>query len=122
MFLMNIIGQNIMRIVQLIMKKNIKSIKIDFFQEKGHTLVESASLIPVNDPSLLFTNAGMVPFKDLLLGVEKRNYKRFGSTYYTIEESDEKPESTSNNYSFVDADNEFEDYNECYGSVWDNDY
>ena len=54
----------------------IRKIYLDFFQEKGHTLVESASLIPVNDPSLLFTNAGMVPFKDLLLGVERRNYKR----------------------------------------------
>ena len=53
----------------------IRKIYVDFFQEKGHTLVESASLVPVNDPSLLFTNAGMVPFKDLLLGVEKRSYK-----------------------------------------------
>ena len=50
----------------------IRKIYLDFFQEKGHTLVESASLVPVNDPSLLFTNAGMVPFKDLLLGVEKK--------------------------------------------------
>ena len=54
----------------------IRKIYLDFFQEKGHTLVDSASLVPVNDPTLLFTNAGMVPFKDLLLGVEKRSYKR----------------------------------------------
>jgi alanyl-tRNA synthetase len=54
----------------------VRKIYLDFFQEKGHTLVESASLVPANDPSLLFTNAGMVPFKDLLLGVEKRNYTR----------------------------------------------
>ena len=47
----------------------IRQIYLDFFQEKGHTLVESASLVPVNDNSLLFTNAGMVPFKDLLLGL-----------------------------------------------------
>ena len=48
----------------------IRKIYLDFFQEKEHTLVESASLVPINDPTLLFTNAGMVPFKDLLLGVE----------------------------------------------------
>ena len=41
----------------------IRKIYLDFFQEKEHTLVESASLIPINDPTLLFTNAGMVPFK-----------------------------------------------------------
>ena len=67
------------------MKKNlstnqIRSIFLDFFQEKDHELVESASLIPVNDPSLLFTNAGMVPFKDMLLGVEKRAYTRATSS------------------------------------------
>ena len=54
----------------------IRKIYLDFFQEKGHTLVESASLVPVDDPSLLFTNAGMVPFKDLLLGIETRKYTR----------------------------------------------
>tara|TARA_Y100001970_G_scaffold158998_1_gene194396 strand:+ start:13668 stop:16271 length:2604 start_codon:yes stop_codon:yes gene_type:complete len=67
------------------MKKNlttndIRNIFLEFFQEKGHELVESASLIPLNDPSLLFTNAGMVPFKDLLLGVEKRSYTRATSS------------------------------------------
>ena len=54
----------------------IRKIYLDFFQEKGHTLVESASLVPADDPSLLFTNAGMVPFKDLLLGIETRKYTR----------------------------------------------
>ena len=67
------------------MKKNlttneIRSIFLEFFQEKGHELVESTSLVPLNDPSLLFTNAGMVPFKDLLLGVEKRGYTRATSS------------------------------------------
>ena len=62
----------------------IRKIYLDFFQEKGHTLVESASLVPVNDPTLLFTNAGMVPFKDLLLGVEKRGYKRAVSSQRCI--------------------------------------
>ena len=50
----------------------IRKTYLDFFQEKGHTLVDSASLVPNNDNTLLFTNAGMVPFKDLLLGVEKK--------------------------------------------------
>ena len=54
----------------------IRQIYLDYFQEKGHELVDSSSLVPVNDPSLLFTNAGMVPFKDMLLGLEKRGYKR----------------------------------------------
>ena len=67
------------------MKKNlttneIRNIFLDFFQENGHELVESSSLVPFNDPSLLFTNAGMVPFKDLLLGVEKRSYTRATSS------------------------------------------
>ena len=54
--------------------RHIRKIFLEFFQEKGHELVESSSLIPNNDPSLLFTNAGMVPFKDMLLGVETRDY------------------------------------------------
>ena len=58
----------------------IRNIYLEYFQENGHELVESASLIPHNDPSLLFTNAGMVPFKDLLLGVEKRGYTRATSS------------------------------------------
>lgn len=49
---------------------------IDFFVEKGHTAVASSSLIPGNDPTLLFTNAGMVPFKNVFLGLEERPYKR----------------------------------------------
>ena len=63
----------------------IRKIYLDFFQEKGHTLVDSASLVPVNDPTLLFTNAGMVPFKDLLLGVEKRSYKRAVSSHVFVQ-------------------------------------
>src|SRR3954463_8531877 len=49
---------------------------VDFFAERGHTVVPSASLVPAGDATLLFTNSGMVQFKDVLTGSETRSYKR----------------------------------------------
>ena len=54
----------------------LRSAFLDFFAERGHTIVDSSPLVPGNDPTLLFTNAGMVQFKDVFLGREKRPYTR----------------------------------------------
>ncbi len=57
---------------------------LQFFESKGHTIVPSASLVPGNDPTLLFTNAGMVPFKDVFLGRESRAYTRATSSQRSV--------------------------------------
>ena len=54
----------------------IRSDFLEVFRGKGHAIVPSAPLVPGNDPTLLFTNSGMVQFKDVFLGAEKRSYVR----------------------------------------------
>ena len=58
----------------------IRQAFLDYFAEHGHTVVDSSSLVPGNDPTLLFTNAGMVQFKDVFLGQDNRDYKRAASS------------------------------------------
>ncbi|MCD6505295.1 alanine--tRNA ligase [Candidatus Poribacteria bacterium] len=67
------------------MKGNeVRSSFLDFFRSKGHTIVPSDSLIPANDPTLLFTNAGMNQFKDVFLGTGKRSYRRAANSQKCI--------------------------------------
>lgn len=58
----------------------IRQAFLDYFAARGHQVVESSSLVPANDPTLLFTNAGMVQFKDTFLGLEPRSYNRATSS------------------------------------------
>jgi alanyl-tRNA synthetase len=58
----------------------LRRLFLDYFERQGHTTVASSSLVPGNDPTLLFTNAGMVQFKDLFLGREQRGYRRAASS------------------------------------------
>jgi alanyl-tRNA synthetase len=58
----------------------IRKLFLDYFAGKGHEIVASSPLVPANDPTLLFTNAGMVQFKDLFLGLETRKYTRATSS------------------------------------------
>src|SRR5512144_345810 len=59
---------------------DIREAFLRFFEERGHRRVRSSSLVPANDPTLLFTNAGMNQFKDVFLGMEKRDYSRAASS------------------------------------------
>lgn len=59
-----------------------RSVKLflDYFKKNGHEVVSSSPLVPKNDPTLMFTNAGMVQFKNVFTGIEKRDYKRVTSS------------------------------------------
>jgi alanyl-tRNA synthetase len=64
--------------------KEIRQKFLDYFEQRGHRVVRSSPLLPANDPSLLFTNAGMNQFKDVFLGLEKRDYARAVSSQKCI--------------------------------------
>src|SRR5436853_7364499 len=59
---------------------DIRSSFLKYFEQNGHRVVQSAPLVPADDPTLLFTNAGMNQFKDVFLGRERREYKRAASS------------------------------------------
>ncbi len=60
----------------MITTNELRRVFLDYFRDRGHEIVPSSSLVPANDPTLLFTNAGMVQFKDVFLGSDKRPYNR----------------------------------------------
>src|SRR5690349_20820121 len=66
--------------INMMTSNELRQTFLDFFENKGHAKVASIPLVPGNDPILLFTNAGMVQFKDLFLGLEKRSYTRAASS------------------------------------------
>ena len=67
------------------MKTNeIRQSFLDFFESKNHEIVPSSALVPSNDETLLFTNAGMVQFKDVFLGTDKKSYKRASTSQRCI--------------------------------------
>ena len=66
----------------------IRSTFLKYFEGRGHRVVRSSALVPLNDPTLLFTNAGMNQFKDVFLGLEQRDYKRATSCQKCVRAGD----------------------------------
>src|ERR1022692_518123 len=66
--------------LRMMTSAEIRASFLEFFRNNGHTVTPSSSLVPANDPTLLFTNAGMNQFKDIFLGLEKRAYTRAASS------------------------------------------
>ena len=66
------------------LSSEIRSKFLSFFKEKGHTIVQSSPVVPLSDPSLLFNNAGMNQFKDVFLGMSRREYTRATSSQKCI--------------------------------------
>jgi len=66
--------------MRMMTSSEIRASFLEFFRKNGHTVVASSSLVPANDPTLLFTNAGMVQFKDVFLGKDSRDYSRAASS------------------------------------------
>src|SRR5215470_853106 len=64
--------------------KSVRSTFLNFFAKRGHEVVRSSPLVPANDPTLLFTNAGMVQFKDVFTGREQRPYRRAASSQKVV--------------------------------------
>ncbi len=55
---------------------SIRNVFLNYFKENSHSVISSSSLVPSNDPTLMFSNSGMVQFKDIFTGKEKRNYTK----------------------------------------------
>ena len=64
--------------------RQIRQSFFDYFKKNGHRIVPSSPVVPIDDPTLLFTNAGMVQFKNTFLGLEKRDYTRAASSQKCI--------------------------------------
>ena len=70
---------------------DIRKTFLEYFKKNGHEIVGSSNLVPNNDPTLMFANSGMVQFKNVFTGLEKRNYKRATTCLlYTSDAADEE--------------------------------
>ena len=73
--------------LRMMTSSEIRASFLEFFRKNGHAVVPSSSLVPGNDPTLLFTNAGMVQFKDVFLGKESRDYSRAATSQRCVRQT-----------------------------------